>query len=158
RLASCVSLLGMLAGIVHASPINGSLWQVSNAIASDAILANVPATAPDVTFQVNAPLNFNNGTTVNAFLTSGGAFNITGAAGALSRAISPSLIEFVGEVSVTTGQQFSVSHDDGLTLIVGGLTVISAPGPTGPVLTTETYSGPTGNFPFTLVYGECCAG
>jgi hypothetical protein len=63
---------------------------------------------------------------------------------------------FVGTVTVTTGETFSASHDDGLTLIIGGVTVIDAPGPTAAVTTTETYTGPSGNEPFQLVYGECC--
>ena len=50
----------------------------------------------------------------------------------------------------------NILHDDGLTLIIGGLTVVSAPGPTAPVLTSATYAGPSGTFDFQLVYGECC--
>lgn len=158
RFTLCVFLSGMTMNAIQAAPITGSLWQVSNAIASDAILSNVPSTTPDVTFEVNAPLNFNNGGSVNAFLTSGGAFDIVGSPAALSRAISPSLIEFTGQVSVTDGQTFTVAHDDGLTLLIGGISVIDVPGPTPPTNTTRTYSGPTGIFPFTLVYGECCGG
>jgi hypothetical protein len=30
------------------------------------------------------------------------------------------LVQFIGTVSVTTGQTFNVTHDDGLTLIIGG--------------------------------------
>jgi hypothetical protein len=66
------------------------------------------------------------------------------------------LFNFTGTVSVTTGETFTVGHDDGLTLVIGGSTVISAPGPTAFELTTETYTGPSGNFAFQLVYGECC--
>jgi hypothetical protein len=31
------------------------------------------------------------------------------------------LLSFIGNVTVTTGQMFTVTHDDGLTLIIGGL-------------------------------------
>jgi len=150
--------LGITVGLVQGAPVTGRLWAVSNAVASDATPANVPGTAPDVTFDVNAPLNFTVPGTVNQFLLSGGALNIVGSAAALSSAISPSLIEFTGLVSVINGQTFTVTHDDGLTLTIGGLAVISTPGPTGPVQTTQTYTGPSGDFPFTLVYGECCGG
>jgi hypothetical protein len=151
-------VIGLFAGMAQAAPITGQLWKVPDAVAQNAVLANIPATAPDVTFDVNAPLNFTVAGTVNQFLVSGGAFNINGLASVLSSPISPSLIEFTGLVTVTTGQTFTVTHDDGLTLIVGGLTVISTPGPTGPVQTIQTYTGPSGTLPFTLVYGECCSG
>lgn len=140
------------------APITGFLWNVTDLVAQNAILANVPGTPPNVTFSVNSPLNFDNGGSVNDFLTSGGAFNIVGSVADLSRSISPSLLEFIGMVSVTNGQQFTVTHDDGLTLNIGGLDVITASGPTPPTHTTATYTGPTGNLPFTLVYGECCGG
>jgi hypothetical protein len=151
-------ILALVAGIAQATPITGQLWKVADATAQNAILANIPNTAPDVTFDVNAPLNFTVAGTVNQFLVSGGAFNIVGSAGVLSSLISPSLIEFTGLVTVTNGQTFTVTHDDGLTLIIGGLSVITVPGATPPIQTTQTYTGPTGTFPFTLVYGECCSG
>ena len=61
-----------------------------------------------------------------------------------------------GTVSVTTGQTFTVTDDDGLELEIGALLVIDQPGPTAPVTQTFTYPGPNGNLPFDLVYGECC--
>jgi hypothetical protein len=57
---------------------------------------------------------------------------------------------------VTTGETFSVSHDDGVTLIIGGVTVINDPGPTSVVDSLATYTGASGNQAFQLVYGECC--
>jgi len=59
-------------------------------------------------------------------------------------------------VTVTTGETFTFQHDDGLTLVINGLTVVSAPGPTAAVSTTGTYTGAPGTFAFTLAYGECC--
>ncbi len=142
-----------------ANVITGDLWHVPDSVAQNAIPANVPGTTPDVVFDVNSPLNFTTAGSTQTFLNSGGAFNIVqNTPGALAAAISPSLIEFLGIVSVTNGQTFTVTHDDGLTLTIGGLSVINVPGPTGPVQTTATYTGPTGNFPFQLVYGECCGG
>jgi hypothetical protein len=135
--------------LIQAAPITGQLWAVSNSVAQDATLSNVPA---------SAPLNFNSPGSVNAFLTSGGAFNISGSTADLNRAISPALIEFTGLVTVTNGQQFTATHDDGLTLNIGGATVINVPGPTAPTQTRVTYTGPSGTLPFTLVYGECCGG
>jgi hypothetical protein len=51
-----------------------------------------------------------------------------------------------------------VTHDDGLTLIIGGIDLGFNPGPTAPITSVATYTGPSGNFPFQLVYGECCGG
>jgi hypothetical protein len=59
-------------------------------------------------------------------------------------------------VSVTTGETFTFKHDDGVILTIGGVTVIDAPGATAAVTTTGTYTGPGGNQPFVLTYGECC--
>ena len=49
-------------------------------------------------------------------------------------------------------------HDDGLTLIIAGMTVVSSPLATPAITTTGTYTGPAGNQTFQLVYGECCGG
>lgn len=63
---------------------------------------------------------------------------------------------FTGTVTVTNGETFTAGHDDGLTLVIGSTTVISAPGPTSFSPSTGTYTGPSGNFAFTIDYAECC--
>jgi hypothetical protein len=66
---------------------------------------------------------------------------------------------FVGNVSVTSPDPFTIAHDDGATFIVNGQTVVNAPGPTSPATTSGTYTGPAdGNAPFELIYTECCGG
>jgi hypothetical protein len=147
-----------------ANTISGNLWHVSEAISQNATFANVPGTTPYVTFSVNSPFNFSGSSvTVGTWLGSSGAFNIVeNTAGTLASLMDDgsqgTLLDFVGFVSVVNGQTFTVTHDDGLQLQIGGLLVINAPGPTAPVITTVTYTGPTGNLPFELVYGECCGG
>src|SRR5207253_622017 len=64
--------------------------------------------------------------------------------------------EFTGTVTVTNSESFQVAHDDGLQLKIGSNLVINAPLPTSPTTTPVTYTGPSGTFPFDLVYGECC--
>jgi len=146
-------------GAAQANVISGELWNVTNSVASNAVPANVPGTIADVTFDVNSPLNFTTAGSVQTFLNSGGAFNIVeNTSGALALPISPSIITFTGFVTVTNGQSFTVTHDDGLTLIIGGTDLGFATGPTGPVQSTANYTGPSGTFPFQLVYGECCGG
>jgi hypothetical protein len=126
----------------------------------------------DVTFTINginfsdnpvppAPLNIGDNTPGNGWLGSnpnpktGLAFHngVTQAT-----AMSPTLWEFTGTAHFTTGQKFIFNHDDGVTMIVNGATIVDQPGPTAPVTSTGTYTGATGNFSFDIVYAECCGG
>jgi PEP-CTERM motif-containing protein len=80
-----------------------------------------------------------------------------------STALDPTIWEFIGNTQVTgtpgTPQSFTFQHDDGMTFVVNGQMVVNAPGPTGPVLTTGSYTGGAStNAPFTLIYAECCGG
>ena len=152
-------------GSAQASPIiSGSLWHVSEAVSQNATPANVPVSTPDVTFDVNSPMNFfGTGVTVGTWLSNGSAFNIVentpGTLASLMDNLSVgTLLNFTGFVSVTNGQTFTVTHDDGLTLIINGVDLGFNPGPTAPITSTNTYTGPTGTFPFQLVYAECCGG
>jgi hypothetical protein len=161
----CVAAACFSHSAAAANVVAGNLWSVPELVSQNAIPGNVPARIGDISFSVNSPLNFFEGGVVSrqAFLNQGGAFDIVEhVAGTLAapmdNGVNGSLIQFLGTVTVTSGQQFSVAHDDGLTLIIGGVTVINVPGPTAPVTTTATYTGASGNQPFQLVYGECCGG
>ena len=158
RLQIWILVAGMVASVstARSQTITGSLWENHGV---DATPANVPSTAPDVIFSVpNGPLNFDNpNSTIGAWLATGGA-SITSGAGDAGNTFNNSFIKIVGFVSVNHGQQFTVTHDDGLTFIIGTQTVINSPGPTAPVQTFGTYNGPSGNQPFTLVYSEVFGG
>jgi len=139
---------------VHAE-IDGSIWE-NQANANNAIPANVPLTTPDVTFSIpGGDINFASGNlyTIGEFLASGGA-TITNGAGQAGNTLNNTIFNITGTVTVTTGEPFTAGHDDGLTFIIGSDTVISAPGPTSFVSTPGTYTGPSGDFAFQLVYGE----
>jgi hypothetical protein len=142
-----------------ANTVVGSIWENQATAAGNATIANVPVTAPDVTFSApSTPLSFTSSGvpyTIAGFLSTGGATILTGAAHG-GDSLQNTLFDFKGTVSVTNGQTFTAGHDDGMTLVIGGVTVINVPQPTAFVNTTVTYTGPTGNFPFELVYGECC--
>ncbi len=165
-ISALVTLALVYGGIVQANTITGNLWHVPELTSQNAIPANVPLTTPDVTFDVNSPFLFDSQLaagdyTVEGWLGTSSAFNIVeNTPGTLASLLDSSgvgtLLNFTGSVSVTTGMTFTVTHDDGLTLIIGGLLVIDDPGPTAPTTGTFTYLGPTGTFPFQLVYGECC--
>jgi len=166
RLPVKIAVLTALATLsnANANTVSGRLWHVSEATSQNAIVANVPGTTADVTFDVDAPFNFSGtSATVGNWLGSSSAFNILEntpgtLASIMDNGAQGTLVDFKGFVSVTTGQTFTVTHDDGLTLIIGGLNLGFNPGPTAPTTTTATYSGPSGTFAFELVYGECCGG
>jgi hypothetical protein len=150
--------------VVQANVISGRLWHVPEATSQNAIPANVPGSTADVTFSVNSPMAFGAiGATVGNWLASSSAFNITeNTAGTLASLMDNgsegTLLDFTGFVTVTNGMTFTVTHDDGLTLIIGGVDLGFNPGPTAPTTDTITYTGPSGTFAFELVYGECCGG
>jgi hypothetical protein len=162
--------VGLLSAVaVQANVISGRLWHVPELTALNAVPGNVPGTTPDVTFDVNSPMNFNaTSATVANWLASSSAFNINeNTAGTLASLMDNGLgpvlgtgtiVDFTGFVTVTTGMTFTVTHDDGLTLIIDGVNLGFSPGPTPPVTDTITYLGPSGTFAFELVYGECCGG
>lgn len=149
-----------VAGTAHANLVLGSIWENQSAASADATPANVPGTPADVTFSVTSPIDFESGLaadgyTVGGFLATGGGTILTGA-GHAGDSLNNTIFDFMGTVTVTNGMTFTAGHDDGLTLVIGANTVISAPGPTSFAETTVTYTGPSGNLPFQLVYGECC--
>jgi len=164
KIVLSVLTLGLVGSTQAANVATGSLWHVPEAISQNATPANVPGTTPDVTFSVNSPFNFSGSdATVGTWLGSSSAFNIVEntpgtLASQMDNNTQGSLLQFLGNVSVVNGQTFTVTHDDGLTLIIGGLDLGFNAGPTAPTVTTVTYTGPTGNFPFQLVYAECCQG
>jgi len=152
------------AGAAQANIITGHLWKVAEAVTLNAVPGNVPLTTPDVTFDVNSPMNFNaTNASVGNWLATSSAFNIVeNTAGTLASQMdngtTGSILEFNGNVSVVNGQTFTVTHDDGLTLTIGGIDLGFSPAPTAPITSLATYTGPTGNFAFQLVYAECCGG
>ncbi len=169
--ASALALTASV-GLAHAATVSGELWEVTNTEASNATpaeIASLPAGLAGATFTVpSGNLSFNPTDsssiyTLGPWLATGGVASATYINGAAStdNMAGPSgnagtLFQFTGSVTVTNGETFTAAHDDGLTLIIDGLTVISAPGPTSAVLTTDTYTGPSGTYAFDLVYGECC--
>jgi hypothetical protein len=150
----------LLIGTAQATnTVTGSIWESDPTGAGDATPANVPLTTPNVTFTATStPLDFQSGSlyTIGEFLNSQPGTTIFTGASQLGNTLDNTLFDFTGSVTVTTGETFTVGHDDGLTLTIGGLTVISEPLPTSFVVTSETYTGPSGTLPFQLVYGECC--
>ena len=147
-----------LYGVAQANTVTGSIWENTGGL--DATPGNVPGTPADVTFSApSSPLSFDSSGstyyTIGSFLGTGGAFNVVyNGTAAPGDDLNNTLFNFVGNVSVTSGESFTIAHDDGVTLIIGGQTVIDDPGPTSAVDTTATYTGPSGVQSFQLVYAE----
>ena len=112
--------------------------------------------------------NFPSPLLVSDWLSTGNAFNINEITpGTLASFIDDSsdwqtgtgsIVYFKGFVPVTNGQQITISHDDGVTLVIAGVDLGFYSGITGIWPETMTYTGPSGWQPFELVYGECCMG
>jgi hypothetical protein len=110
----------------------------------------------DVTFTTNG-INFDTvDTDIATWLTSS-KFTLDGLVDSVPlNLMDPTIWLFVGNISVTSGTSFDIIHDDGVTLTVNGQPLINVPGSS--TTSSETYTGPSGNVPFELVYANCCGG
>ncbi len=66
-----------------------------------------------------------------------------------------------GTINVTHGETFTTFHDDGITIDLGGLQILSSPGPSSKTETTAEWTGASGRRvlrPPGLSDGRCDAG
>ena len=146
--------------------VNGSLWHVSEDHAKSAIPANIPAGAADVTFSVHNLFTFtteSSSATVAAWLASSHAFNIhentvNTLTSQMDDGIKGTIVDFRGVVHLNHNQEFKVTHDDGVTLIINGVDLHLGAGPTSAVDSEIKWTGATGTYSFELIYAECCGG
>jgi hypothetical protein len=173
-LAVCALSTLVMAAPARADFINAFGWVTTEAIAVSATGGSPASLALSTCSHGTAACTTGNADVT--FTTTGVNFSATGANiatwlassafalnslvdNAPSSPMDPTIWMFTGNASFTSPQTFSVAHDDGATFIVDGQTVVNAPGPTAPVTTTGTYTGPAGgNLPFEIVYSECCGG
>src|ERR1035437_3906781 len=145
----------VLVSEARANSVSGSLWE---GVTLDATPGNLPGAPANVTFTAPSPINFDstaagNGYTIGGWLATGGGTISTGAGEALNT-MNNTFIYITGQVTVNNGDVFSAAHDDGLTLIINGDTVVNAPGPTSPIVTSGNYTGASGTWDFSLYYSE----
>lgn len=197
--AYAVGVLG-LAVNAHADLFQGWAWDVSNSAVSCATAVLCGTTQggqvgtlvslgkshanADFTFSGNA-INFDSRSggndsafyTVGSWLTTGGvtntvAYNGKSLTDALNNNGGGIIFEFQGLATFANGQSYTLAHDDGLSMYVGGSrgdpglsstsTILYVPEATAPALTSFIYpngvgSAPTGNgINFDFVYAECC--
>jgi len=81
-----------------------------------------------------------------------------GVPAALVNTMNNSYWDFQGTVNVTNGEQFTVTHDDGMTILINRVALPGmSPLPTSPIQNVLTYTGPTlNNVSLEMVYSECC--
>jgi hypothetical protein len=181
KLLATAAVFGCLAAAnANAVPIAGQMWALPDNLAANpgatpGNVATAIATSPGVinfvvdnaTTPGSTTLAFNTtNSTRSAWLASGGATNIVDTDALLGLPMSNgngvtgtgTIVRFMGTTSTVANEVFNIFHDDGVTLIVDGQTVINAPLATSPINSTGVYTGPTGNQPFTLIYAECCSG
>ncbi len=172
RFALSAVLLGVavlvVAGTASATAYSGVAYCDESAVSSNTpTLATLPAAIPGgtecatftfsaINFSGDAPGAYNLGGFLNSNGTASGITYLNGFTG--SSNLDDTLWVFTGSANFTTGQVFNVAHDDGTNMYVNGVNVLSAPGPTAPVVSTFTYTAASGNFGFQFIYTECCAG
>jgi hypothetical protein len=141
--------------------VQGEVWSLYPQDGFSAVAANLPAAGtPGVTFNLPyGPLAFDsNGSqyyTIGSFLGTGSGYNIVYGSGyAPNSTMDETIMNIAGSILVTSGQQFTITHDDGVTFTINGQTVISSPSPTSATPSSGTFSGAPGTYPFELIYAE----
>jgi len=148
---------------LRAQLITGKIWE--NPGGPDATLANIPNTTPDFAFTFQGPnfrfdsrLNGHDSAnyTVGSWLASGGVNNplFNSSLVHKSDTMNNTILEFTGNITVSSGQSFTFTHDDGMLLTINGQAVINSVSPIPPTSDTGTYTGNAGTYAFTLIYAE----
>jgi len=166
--AVAAAVLAFTAVNARADFITGYGWVTTEAISQNASPASLASASchggsacttanADVTFTTTGVDFATGANTISAWLTSS-VFPLNNVVDHVPGSpLDPTIWEFVGNISVTSPDSFTIEHDDGTTFIVNGQTVISAAGPTAATPTTGMYTGAAGgSVPFSLVYAECC--
>ncbi len=77
----------------------------------------------------------------------------TGTATTQSATTYGQILEITGTETFVSGTTYSITHDDGITVMLDGATIISSPGAQSGTVSTFTASGV---HTIDIVYGECC--
>jgi hypothetical protein len=169
RIAHILCTLALASGLTtlaYADAITGVAYAVPAGTADDVpppsgvpgLNATKIATfsASEIMFTGDPGGDYSVGGFLNSFGAASGITYLNGATADYT--LDNVLFEFTGSAVFTTGEQFTVFHDDGVQLYVDGSSVLSSPNTTSPEATPYTYNGPSGTFNFDFVYanGPCC--
>lgn len=158
---SCAFAMLVVAQLAHANTVSGAVYINGT---TGAIPGTLPPGAPSATFLLGSPGDIFNMTgnplplpstyTINGFLTSGGDVATYFTGGGLSGSdLDNTLFVFSGFVDLAPGK-YTVTHDDGVIVTVGGVTYLNAPNPTSAKSATFKITTDTGFVPFQIEYAE----
>jgi hypothetical protein len=103
-----------------------------------------PGTTVTTCLAVTVPITYNCNTDVIS----------TGTAGTQTSTTYGQIIDIVGTAETfVAGTTYSITHDDGITVLLDGLPIITSPGPQSGTVSTFTASGVHN---IEILYGECC--
>jgi hypothetical protein len=169
---------------VHSGAIQGKLWVVSIAQASNVVFP-APSATPDATFSTNGIAYIGQektaGSTRNCYTISSWVANCASVAYGLTFSGLPNanlpgntaansstlmngdtwgiMVEFTGTVGLTNGQQIVIYHDDGASLEINGSVVPGfAPGVGIHFPDSVTWTGGSGTFTYDLLYANAQGG
>ena len=167
KLHSVIATAAVLVGALwsqasYANTAGFSIWEDAypNNGSVPANDMNIPSGTPNLTgtFTVD-PLDLSvfigGNNSINAFLTSNGS-TYTPITGDFSDTNQNTFWEITGVVTVTHDESFSITHDDGASLYINGQTIFHSGNPTVAITSTGEFTGASGNYDFTLIYGQCC--
>src|SRR3954469_5557767 len=169
-LAAATGILCLAHLPANAALLQGLMWAATPAQASNITPATFAALgSPDAEFEIVIPddmltLDFDlqgdsSSFTRQQWLEAGQATNLVEhTTGFLSAMMDNTVLELTGTITVASGDEFILTHDDGLWQTINGTKIITLPSPTVPSSDTGIYLGPSGSAPVTLFYGECCEG
>ncbi len=158
-IVALASLGVLLSAAAQAGTITGSLWKLPDLATYTAGPGSIPVTTPDVVFDAPTPLGFSFTGTVGGWLGTGGAGGIVentpGTLGSpMSDSVIGTLVNFEGCITISSGDLMEFTHDDGIYFSINGVDQGFLSGPTSPLFESIAYAGPSGTFPFQLVYTE----
>jgi hypothetical protein len=153
-----------LTSTAHAVTISGTIWDNQSAnvpitsvgLPAGDLAATFTATSINFCESTIIPCNTGAAYTLGGFL--GTDPTVTGivysAGDASTDTLDNTLFEFKGTAFFTNNQTFTVAHDDGVYMTVGGVVVLDERIPTNAITQTYTYTGLTGMQSFDFLYGE----
>jgi hypothetical protein len=165
QVAGVAKLVGGTAGQVATlsefnSPTGGSLGGYTFTLPNVSLGLSIPPGSTGADFVGSG------GGTVNTFTPSIAPAPVSGNAStvAMSNNVAgcgagascySTIMDIFGNAAFSGARTVSITHDDGISLYVGGSVVFSAPNPTSPTVSTFTFSANQGQL-IELIYDECC--
>ena len=156
-----------LSALLLATSLGAATYAHADAITSATIYTGVTdynnaddaanQTANHATFSISGTgINYNTGASAAAAATIAGFLNnptFSNVAGSFTSTVAPTTLEIIikGTLTLTAGEVLALTHDDGASLALNGVEVITSTGPT--VAKTSTYTEATaGTYSFVLNY------